>query len=248
MYYNLLIFNFLLNKISFFFSSPHFVPHDVASSSSPGTPQVPRHHPLATGTPPAPPTGTSTTHAQPSSQAQAQAHPSIPRHRLRQHTIPSDMHYSLPTHTLTCSLELPGVLSQHIRVSLATCFFNHVKYVAVSAESVPPFPEPVWGEDVLRGLRGERIWGVVGAGARSVGGEEHDRLKIGQLVNPNMRERRFGILRRMIQVPAYTTVSFPLIYICIFWLGAFRLSFPTLMTSPMIMTFVLFGRLPFLLF
>lgn len=105
-------------------------------------------------------------------------------------------------------------------MSLATCFFNHVKYVAVSAESVPPFPEPVWGEDVIRGLRGERIWGVVGAGARSTsagagagaGGEEHDRLKIGQLVNPNMRERRFGIMRRMIQVPAYTRVSFSIFF------------------------------------
>jgi len=136
------------------------------------------------------------------------------------------MHYSLPTHTLTCSLELPGVLAQHIRVSLATCFFNHVKYVAVSAESVPPFPEPVWGEDVLRGLRGERIWGVVGAGARSVGGggEEHDRLKIGQLVNPNMRERRFGILRRMIQVPAYTTVSFPFRYFIYIYFSEYQVA------------------------
>ena len=116
-------------------------------------------------------------------------------------------------------------------MSLATCFFNHVKYVAVAAESVPPFPEPVWGEDVLRGLRGERIWGVVGAGARSaaaggggVGGEEHDRLKIGQLVNPNMRERRFGILRRMIQVPAYTTVSFAFRYFIYIYFSEYQVA------------------------
>ncbi|KAF8970485.1 hypothetical protein BDZ97DRAFT_1791698 [Flammula alnicola] len=49
------------------------------------------------------------------------------------------MHYSLATHTLTASLEVPGVRRENVRVTLGTCYFNWVKYVCVVAESEPVF-------------------------------------------------------------------------------------------------------------
>ena len=140
------------------------------------------------------------------------------------------MSYSPHTHTLSCSLELPGVHPSHLRVSLGTCYFNHVKYVGVVGESVPVFGSEsvlVGGlrgertvveereEEAKRGLRAELVGGIR-SGLRRGDGDEREsagdvgddtHVKIGRIVNPNLRERKFGIFRRFIQVPSYTTVS-----------------------------------------
>jgi hypothetical protein len=128
------------------------------------------------------------------------------------------MSYSPQTHTLSCSLELPGVHPAHLRVSLGTCYFNHVKYVGIVGESVPVFGresvlvggvEEEKEEEARRGMRAE-LAGGIRSGLRGEGdqtGGEGDHIKIGRIVNPNLRERKFGIFRRFIQVPSYTTVS-----------------------------------------
>ncbi|CAA7269333.1 unnamed protein product [Cyclocybe aegerita] len=178
-------------------------------------------------------------------QTLTQPHPQTRRRGTS--TIPSDMHYSDTDNTLTASLELPGVTPDNLRVTLGTCYFNHVRFVSVAAESRPPFGVPEWGEEVAG--KGSRS-GVVqeggvseGPGEGDEGGEPRDgpegeastptptpttqpqastqaqqqaqpsqpppeklHVKVGK-VNPDVRERRFGLLRRMIQVPSYTTME-----------------------------------------
>ena len=182
---------------------------------------------------------------QPSTHTSAsRSRPKIPPYRLTTLPIQTDMTYSSQTHTLSCSLELPGVHPSHLRVSLGTCYFNHVKYVGVVAESVPVFGHEsvLFGggsradrsageereeEEAGRGLTAEMVGGIrsrlrrpdseerVGGG----GGEDH--VKIGRIVNPNLRERKFGIFRRFIQVPSHTTVSsrMPLFLACGFMIA-----------------------------
>ncbi|KAF8156813.1 hypothetical protein B0H34DRAFT_658555, partial [Crassisporium funariophilum] len=79
--------------------------------------------------------------------------------------ILSDMHYSEDSHTLFASLELPGVKKHNVHVKLATCYFNHIKFVSVEAENAPV------------------------------------------IVNPVLRERHFGMMRRVIQVPSHTKIE-----------------------------------------
>lgn len=114
------------------------------------------------------------------------------------------MHYDESSNTLTASMELPGVTPTSLRVTLGTCYFNHVKYVGVTAESSPPFAAPEWSAEVLQAVRAEMEKGLAAAGA----------LKVGRIVNPNLRERRFGIMRRLIQVPSRTTVSVGFLLSC----------------------------------
>ena len=70
-----------------------------------------------------------------------------------------------------------------------------------------------WGEAVRGAVRGEVEEGVrsgAGAGeeARPGGEAQPPRLSVNKITNPNLRERKFGIMRRLIQVPSHTTVSF----------------------------------------
>ena len=112
------------------------------------------------------------------------------------------MHYDDREYTLTASLELPGVTYDNLHVTLGTCYFNHVKYVGVTAETTPPFPPPEWSADLLQAVRAEMERGIAGAAAAGF-----EKIRAGRIVNPNLRERKFGIMRRMIQVPGHTTVS-----------------------------------------
>lgn len=105
------------------------------------------------------------------------------------------MHYSQSSNILHASLELPGVKKQDVKLKLATCYFNHVKFVSVLAESVPVFDLP----------------GIVGSG--SGGGDQAQDASSGTMpartsssINPDLRERRFGLLKRVIQVPSTTKV------------------------------------------
>lgn len=152
--------------------------------------------------------------------------PKVPPHRFTTLPVHTDMSYSPQTHTLSCSLELPGVHPSHLRVSLGTCYFNHVKYVGVVGESMPVFGNEsvlVGGlrgersleeEEAKKGLRAELMHGIRSGLRRGDGdseereGRDDDHIKIGRIVNPNLRERKFGIFRKFIQVPSYTRVSF----------------------------------------
>src|SRR5882757_9697117 len=105
--------------------------------------------------------------------------------------ITSDMHYSQTSNILHASLELPGVKKQDVKIRLATCYFNHVKFISIVAESTPVFDLP----------------GTVGSG--SGGGDQTQDTSSGTKstqtspsINPDLRERRFGLLRRLIQVPS----------------------------------------------
>jgi hypothetical protein len=122
------------------------------------------------------------------------------------------MHYSVQTHTLSCSLSVPGVNPDHLRITLGTCFYNHVKYVQVCAESLPPFGSVEWGEAVKGAVRSEVEEGVRSSAGAAAGGEaQPPRLSMNKITNPNLRERKFGIMRRLFQVPSHTTVSFLLL-------------------------------------
>ena len=187
----------------------------------------PTHRPSQSPTTPQP----TSTHATTSSSTSSRTRPKIPPYRLTTLPIHTDMSYSPQTHTLSCSLELPGVHPSHLRLSLGTCYFNHVKYVGVVAESVPVFGREsvlpggaaapgerqeaeAEEEEARRGLTAEMVRGIRSGLRWSDGGERFgggeggaDHVKIGRIVNPNLRERKFGIFRRFIQVPPYTTVS-----------------------------------------
>ena len=117
--------------------------------------------------------------------------------------ITSDMHYSKSSNILHALLELPGVKKQDVQIKLATCYFNHVKFLSVRAESFPAFDPPGAVES--------------GSGAGG-GGDDGDQTQTqtqdsssgakptSSNINPDLRERRFGLLQRVIQVPSTTKV------------------------------------------
>ena len=112
------------------------------------------------------------------------------------------MHYSESSNILHALLELPGVKKQDVQIKLATCYFNHVKFVSVRAESFPVFDLP----------------GTVGSGTGSTAGGDQTQTQTQDTssgakptqtslsINPDLRERRFGLLQRVIQVPSTTEV------------------------------------------
>lgn len=192
--------------------------------------------------------------------------PKIPSHRFTTLPTHTDMSYSPQTHTLSCSLELPGVHPSHLRVSLGTCYFNHVKYVGIVGESVPVFGnesvlvgglrgerslEEETEEEARRGLRAELVGGIKSrlrrgdndGGEREGGDDTH--IKIGRIVNPNLRERKFGIFRRFIQVPSHTTVSLHVVCFCGFMIDIIpALTFSSSSSAPRLpsTTFADLGR------
>ena len=118
--------------------------------------------------------------------------------------ITSDMHYSQSSNILHVSLELPGVKKQDVKIKLATCYFNHVKFISVLAESAPVFDLPgAIGGDQVQGQAQDTSSGTKTS------------------INPDLRERRFGLLRRIIQVPPTTKVR-----ICYFSIIPHPLSYP----------------------
>jgi hypothetical protein len=118
--------------------------------------------------------------------------------------ITSDMHYSKSSNILHAVLELPGVKKQDVHIKLATCYFNHVKFISVRAESFSVFDPP----------------GAVESGTGAGGGASGDQTQTqtqdtssgakptqtSSSINPDLRERRFGLLQRVIQVPSTTKV------------------------------------------
>jgi hypothetical protein len=108
------------------------------------------------------------------------------------------MHYSQSSNFLYASLELPGVKKRDVQIKLATCYFNHVKFISVLAESNPVFDLP----------------GVVGSGSDGGGDQVQAQdtssatkpTQTHPIINPDLRERRFGLLKRVIHVPSTTTV------------------------------------------
>ena len=123
-------------------------------------------------------------------------------HSRRPLNITSDMHYSQSSNILHALLELPGVKKKDVQIKLSTCYFNHVKFVSVQAESVPVFDLP----------------GAVESGTGASGGGSGDQAQAqvtssaakpaqtSSRISPDLRERRFGLLRRVIQVPSTTKV------------------------------------------
>ncbi|KAF8804657.1 hypothetical protein BYT27DRAFT_7143328 [Phlegmacium glaucopus] len=107
--------------------------------------------------------------------------------------ITSDMHYSQSSNILHASLELPGVKKQDVHIKLATCYFNHVKFISVHAESNPVFDLPGAVESGTG----------TGSGAQDTSSETKQKRTS---INPDLRERRFGSLKRVIQVPSTTKV------------------------------------------
>ncbi|KAF9527410.1 hypothetical protein CPB83DRAFT_895220 [Crepidotus variabilis] len=146
--------------------------HSFSPQDSTHTPDTPQMHQFPQ---------TPSTQAQPRTEAQnPPAQHVASSHRRRAHSsIPSDMHYSESDNILTASLELPGVTPDNLRVTLGTCYFNHVKYVGVSAESSPPFGPPEWSAEVLQAVRAEMEKGLAGVTAAGM-----ERLKFLKLSTP----------------------------------------------------------------
>ena len=119
------------------------------------------------------------------------------------------MHYSESSNILHALLELPGVKKQDVKIKLATCYFNHVKFISVHAESFPVFDLPGAVES------GTGAGGGSGGGSGG-GGETQTQTQdtssgakptqTRSSINPDLRERRFGLLQRVIQVPSTTKV------------------------------------------
>ncbi|PPQ87957.1 hypothetical protein CVT25_001142 [Psilocybe cyanescens] len=116
------------------------------------------------------PQASTTPHAPPSVPPLTRTPGSSPRSRVPITSIPTDMYYSPKTHILSASLELPGVKREHIHVRMGTCYFNHVKYVVVVAESMPVF----WG-------------GAGGGGEEGIGVNE---ASTGAAGKPDVQTRR----------------------------------------------------------
>ena len=112
--------------------------------------------------------------------------------------ITSDMHYSKSSNILHALLELPGVKKQDVQIKLSTCYFNHVKFLSVRAESFPVFDLP----------------GAIESGTGTAAGADQAQTQdtssgakpTSSSINPDLRERRFGLLQRVIQVPSTTKV------------------------------------------
>ena len=130
--------------------------------------------------------------------------------------ITSDMHYSKSSNILHALLELPGIKKQDVQIKLATCYFNHVKFLSVRAESFPVFNIP--GAVVVESGTGT---GTSGGGEGGGGGDQQPQSQTQSQtqdtssgpkpatssgINPDLRERRFGLLQRVIQVPSTTKV------------------------------------------
>ena len=126
-------------------------------------------------------------------------------HTRRRYHITSDMHYSESSNTLHALLELPGVKKQDVKIKLATSYFNRVKFISVLAESFPVFELPGAVET------GTGAGGASGDGdqTRTPTQDTSSGAKPTQTstsINPDLRERRFGLLQRVIQVPSTTKV------------------------------------------
>jgi hypothetical protein len=114
--------------------------------------------------------------------------------------ITSDMHYSKSSNVLHALLELPGVKKEDVRIKLGTCYFNHVKFISVRAESFPVFDLPGFVESGTGTAAG-------GSGDQTQTQDPSSGAKpTSSSINPDLRERRFGLLQRVIQVPSTTKV------------------------------------------
>ena len=107
------------------------------------------------------------------------------------------MHYSQSSNILHASLELPGVKKQDVQIKLATCYFNHVKFISIVAETTPVFDLP----GVLESGSG------TGSGGDQVQAQDTSSGTKQANINGDLRERRFGSLKRIIQVPSTTKVG-----------------------------------------
>ena len=109
------------------------------------------------------------------------------------------MHYSESSNILHALLELPGAKKQDVQIKLVTWLINDVKFISVCAES---FPVP----------------GVVESGTGTGGGSGYQNQSqdtssgvkptlTNRSINPDLQERRFGLLQRVIQVSSTTKVG-----------------------------------------
>ena len=116
------------------------------------------------------------------------------------------MHYSKSSNILHALLELPGVKKQDVQIKLATCYFNHVKFISVRAESLPVFDLP----GVVDSGTGTSSGGGADTGGDQTQTKKQDTSSgakpTSSSINPDLRERRFGMLQRVIQVPSTTKV------------------------------------------
>ena len=146
---------------------------------------------------------------QPQVQTQQQPLPTSPaaiRSYIRRRyplNITSDMHYFKSSNILHALLELPGVKKENVQIKMATCYFNHVKFISVRAESFPAFDIPV-AIDSGTGTGGDAGAGETQTQDTSSGGG--GAKPTSSSFNPDLRERRFGLLQRVIQVPPTTKV------------------------------------------
>ena len=114
------------------------------------------------------------------------------------------MHYSQSSNILHALLELPGVKKKDVQIKLSTCYFNHVKFVSVQAESVPVFDLPgVVESGTGTGASGDKAQAQDTSSAAKP-------TQTSSSISPDLRERRFGLLRRIIQVPSTTKVRISL--------------------------------------
>ncbi|KAH8823612.1 hypothetical protein DL96DRAFT_1468712 [Flagelloscypha sp. PMI_526] len=83
--------------------------------------------------------------------------PVPPQSQLPRLLLTTDIHYDQPTQTLIAMLEVPGVRSQDVQVTLSTSMYNCVRQVKVVGRSWPVLPQR--GEGTGIPIQRERRFG-----------------------------------------------------------------------------------------
>ncbi|KAF9057196.1 hypothetical protein BJ165DRAFT_16167 [Panaeolus papilionaceus] len=154
----------------------------------------------------------------------------------------TDVHYDHEKNTMIASMELPGVKKDDIRITLGTSKYNHVKFVHIVAESFAVFGRVAGPSESTELEEPPAEEANMDADSAAPGGKSSEaqstpavpsmapklptslELVNAGLISPDVRERRYGILKRAFPVPVFTKVSRPIwlkfssaSYVCLFF-------------------------------
>ncbi|PPQ65124.1 hypothetical protein CVT24_003015 [Panaeolus cyanescens] len=127
----------------------------------------------------------------------------------------TDIHYDEEKQTMIASMEMPGVKRDNIHITLGTSKFNHVKFVHILACSLPVFPsvQSRTSGEASAEAPVEAKTEPSATDATSTEPSTAPKLSSNMalvhagFISPDVRERKFGILKRAFPVPGFTKVS-----------------------------------------